>query len=80
MNFTRNSSCSVNAAVKGGLLALLLIVISGLAACHEKHAWLNGVADQKSISDSSNISDDDAAGLNEDCLLYTSPRMCLTAP
>jgi hypothetical protein len=66
MNFTRNSSCSVNAAVKGGLLALLLIVISGLAACHEKHAWLNGVADQKSISDSSNISDDDAAGLNED--------------
>jgi hypothetical protein len=66
MNFTRNSSCSVNAAVKCGLLALLLTVISGSVACYARHASPNTAADLKSISNSRSISDEDAAGLNED--------------
>lgn len=66
MNFTRNSSCSLNAAVKGGSLALLLTVIGGSVACYARHASPNTAADLKSISNSRSISDEDAAGLNED--------------
>jgi len=66
MNFSRYFSRSSAAAVKCGLLALLLIVISGSLACYARHASPNTAADLKSISNSRNISDEDAAGLSED--------------
>jgi hypothetical protein len=57
---------SPSTAVISGFLALLLPVIGGFAGCHWKHASPNLAADQKPISNSRNISDEDAAGLNKD--------------
>jgi len=57
-----------SSALKNSVLALLLVVIGGLAGCHGKRAWHDLAADLNphSIPNLCNMSDEDAAGLNGD--------------
>ncbi len=47
-------------------LVLLLVVASGLAACYGKRAWHSEGADQKTSSETCQLSEEDAAGVNGD--------------
>jgi hypothetical protein len=57
---------SSSTALKSSVLAVLLVVTSGLAACHGRRAWHGVAPDQKSNPNTCNITDEDSAGLEGD--------------